>query len=136
MNALRTTGCLNLPPTYGELRRLAPIQREDSEEFDDFGEVQAIRRWIDFGSLSLGIFMFSNDPDRYVVSDVEVTDSHWAVTGPFRVGQPACFVREQLGLDARHDEDATWRHADDTALMQFVVTDGRIAKIRVRCHMG
>lgn len=124
---------VSLPKTYGELRELAPLLREDAEEVAGSSACRTVRRWLDFGTLSLEVLTFGDDPSAYTLSSVEVSSARWSVTGPFRVGQRIEPALRRLGAVAMPGVTVTERFGDEGAQIQFMTSGGRITRIRVSC---
>lgn len=127
---------VNLPKSYQELRELAPLLREDAEEVMGSASGLAVRRWLDFGTLSIEVLTFGEEPNAYLLSSVEVSSARWNVTGPFRVGQRVETALRRLGAVALPGVTVTERFGDQGAQIQFMTLGGRITKIRVSCFVA
>ena len=77
---------LKLPKSYGELKKIAPLQSERLVRDQDFGTHRARYRELVFSGLRLEVVTYSNEPDTFHVSLAEIRNSSWKITGPFRFG--------------------------------------------------
>lgn len=77
---------LKLPKTYDELRRIGALKGERVVREEDLGLYKA--RYVDllFNGLRLGVVTYSNDPERYQVTQAEIRSPQWKIGGPFRQG--------------------------------------------------
>ena len=78
---------LKLPKTYDELRKMAALKGERVVRVEDLGDYKA--RYVDllFNGLRLAIVTYTNDPERYQVTQAEIRSPQWKIAGPFRQGQ-------------------------------------------------
>ena len=78
---------LKLPETYAELKKIGPLVNERLVRDQDFGTHRARHRELVFNGLRLEVITYSNEPDKFYVSQAEIRSPHWKISGPFRYGQ-------------------------------------------------
>ncbi len=122
---------LHLPATYAGLLALGKIVRIADGKVQDYGTYKVIYRSIAFDGLTITAYAFSNDPKRYLLASVVVSDPSWKVA-PLRVGQSAQFSLQHKGWPSP-PVDGTWELAGDAASVSLAIMGGRITKLTYSC---
>jgi hypothetical protein len=122
---------LHLPATYPELLALGKIKQIADGQVKDYGTYKVTYRGIEFDGLSIIAYVFSNDPNRYLLARVEISDPSWNIA-QIKVGQSAKSTLKHEGWSPPADE-GVWELDGDTAILSVSIKNGRIVKLTYSC---
>lgn len=115
---------------------LGPIAREEVIEVEQWEGYTATRKHVYFPGLTLGLVIFSNDPDRYMVSFAEISSPQWAHIAPFHVGESAVSARRKIGTSADNDPNLKATYGSEAGELNFETSNSRITGITYTCYTG
>jgi len=125
---------LRLPDRYPRLLSLGKLRRIVNGRAQNYRGYRTIQRTISFDGLSVIVYVFSNDPNRYVLSRLIISAHGWQQLTALRIGAPARSVLLQRDWPAA-PTDGTWRMDGDSAHVTLSLAHGRITLIRYVCDM-
>lgn len=124
---------LQLPDTYAQLLELGAVRTTHDERVQqDRGGARTIERVVQFDGLAVTVYLFTADPDRYLVASVMISGPRWHLS-PVHVGETAA------ELSAAHPDwplapqNGTWTMAGDESQVTVTLAHGRVRRIRYVC---
>jgi hypothetical protein len=122
---------LTLPSKYPELVALGKNGHVADGSVQDYGTYKATQRAIQFEGLRIVAYVFSNDPDRYLLTSVVISDSRWKL-GPLWVGQLAQSALKHQGWPAP-PVDGSWELSGDSQSVSVTIQGGSISRVTYNC---
>jgi len=120
-----------LPSKYPELLALGKSVRVADGAVRDYGTYKVTQRALEFEGLRIVAYVFSNDPDRYLLSSVVISDSRWKL-GPLWVGQLAQSALNHEGWQAP-PVDGSWELSGDSQSVSVTIKGGSISRVTYNC---
>ena len=116
--------------------KLGHVEREEVNEVEKWEGYTATRKYVYFSGLTLGLVVFSNDPNRYMVSFAEVTGPQWSQVAPFHVGESLQSIQHKLGSAAANDPELKASYGSESDSIRFESAEGKIKKVTYACYTG
>jgi hypothetical protein len=122
---------LRLPSKYPELLALGNTVRITDGRVQDYPTYKVTLREIEFQGLRIVAYVFSNDPDRYLLASVVISDSRWRL-GPLWVGQPAQSALKHAGWPVP-PVDGSWELSGDSESVSVAIKGASIFRVTYHC---
>lgn len=125
---------VELPKSLSALRQIGVVQSEELVRTEEWDGYQALEKRLQFNGLTLQVITFTNQPERYILSLLEVTMPNWSVT-PIRVGQAAGPALSGLAVSAKRPY-GVWRINGETDTLLIQVRGGKVERVLYECYTG
>lgn len=125
---------LNLPDTLSGLRSIGKLESEKVVHIDEWDGYNTIDKLLRFKGLDLHVVTFSNQPERYLLSLVEIKSPVWALA-PFRVGQPSKAALGPLGVEHTAGQ-GLWRIYGESESVLIEVRHSKVSRVTYECYTG
>lgn len=124
---------VRLPKSLSELRKLGRLQREGVDWTWKVGAVTVTERHLDYGGMALVINTFSDDPKRYSLRLVDVSDPRWDHISPFKIGGSIDEARKLLGAKRELDEQFLAAYSNGGSSVEFRSAAGQLTGVVYKC---
>jgi hypothetical protein len=124
---------LRLPKLYPSLLMLGRHQAIDAESHDGDG-YRVTTRWLEFDGLRLGILVFSNDANRYLVFSAEASRARWAI-GSLSIGTRTGTLPKRNGVPVA-PPTGIWELQGESDSATVTARNGVVERVVYSCYVG
>ena len=125
---------VNLPDTLSALRSIGKLESEEVVHIDEWDGYKTIDKLLRFKGLDLHVVTFSNQPERYLLSLVEIKSPVWSFA-PFRVGQRSETALGPFGVE-QSGPNGLWRIYGESESVLIEVRHSKVSRVVYECYTG